>query len=596
MNSKVTYLLYGVCFGLCLVNILLLLDSPTKGYELSIYQSTPNIVWVLFCINYIICLSLIIKDTIKQPQNKSWVLGVGILVLNGIIVLLIPVLRDYYAIGSDTLMHIGSIKDLSHLIRNHMNIYPMLHVFPTILVWLGVSPELSAHLSPVFWYLIYIISFYYLVKLIFTDKRTIIVAVVLSTFLYIPQGIGITGTLIGACTLPIILIVIIKLSKNFNWKWVVALIGLMWFISILHPLALEVLCIALVLSVFILKQNRWKIALLTIFSIGFAVFWYAYWYEINIVLVIINDVFKSSFIDNHPLSQSIYTAPIEAIPAETSMADIIKTDTMSNFFSGIQNTQLIGNNNPIVLIIKRYISEIVISGLSIFGIVIVIKDYIKNYNIDRVLIYLGILFIILNLMWVAGWYLHLGSYDMVLSRMMYWVMPLAIIFASILIVRLLQYKRKFVYAIATLIICVACYSVFNLYPSPFTGVPNTQTTHQQIKGIKWIVENGDKNVPVYHFNYNRLSRYCCSIYGMQWIYENQRYYWRLSEINNSFNYNEYSKLGDVYKKPIYMVITKLDRYLPRWDIDKLYLIEKDPSASLIYKDSDEIEIWYIGKE
>jgi hypothetical protein len=142
---------------------------------------------------------------------------------------------------------------------------------------------------------------------------------------------------------------------------------------------------------------------------------------------------------------------------------------------------------------------------------------------------------------------------------------------------------------------MALFGMFNRYLSEFVGAENTQVTQQQIQGIKFLVEIGNPETYLVHLNGLRTSRYVASLYGAEWARIKRKYYWiQKMEGWNNFNYNKYKTLGDAYDEDIYLVVTKQDKTLPRWEKDKLSKINNDPTATLLYKDGEEFEAWFVN--
>jgi hypothetical protein len=226
------------------IAVVLAHNSQTTGYEVSIYSSTPLSVWVLIVLNTIISIVLLMLEARKE-SGKRWFFPLGILVINGIIVLSMSVIRGYYAIGSDTLMHIGYVRDLANGIISSQNVYPGLHIIPAGLVKIGILPEIAVSLSPAIWYLIYISSCYGLAVTLWQSHGRIVIATMFCSLLFIPNAVGLTGTSIGVLILPLVLLVIIKLWRSFDVKHILLFIIIMivMWVKVLLPMKFVKTCL-----------------------------------------------------------------------------------------------------------------------------------------------------------------------------------------------------------------------------------------------------------------------------------------------------------------------------------------------------------------
>lgn len=578
------------------VALLVAVASPANGYEISIYSSTPLAVWTFLILSTILCGFLIMKEASQDKTNSRWLYAFGILIANGIIILLMSVLRNYYTIGGDTLMHIGYVEDLSNGIISAQNRYPMVHLIPTGLVMVGLSSSLATNLSPVFCYVIYVASFYGLARIIWTDNRKVIIATTLSAILLLPHGTGIAATLVGASMFPLTLLVLFKLRQDFKIKYIIAFLGFIIMVSLLHPLALEVAFIALIVACFVFAGNRWKLTALTILLLPMAIWWYGYWWNTDVPFVLIKDVTASIVPSNTlPATDVMLPTPSKVLPqviGETNGWTSVLPSMV-----GIQATETIGESNGLSLILRRYGSEILLGCLAILSLIIIAKKYIRRTDRNVWYVNFGSLFLILNLMWLVGWYLQLDVYNSALSRMINWVPTVSIVLVTPLLVKLLGSRKMrmlSLMAVAIVLVIISGYAIFNLYPSPITGVENKQVTHQEVKGIAWLIEKGEPSTPIVHLNSQRVSRYVAALYGVEWCRNNQIYYW-LHELNykKGFSYNNHLSIAEEYSEDVYLVVTKLDRMLPRWTKEKLYYLESDIAATLIYKDGDEFQVWYV---
>lgn len=592
MMSKNYLIPCTVCFALTMVAFLVALMNPAIGYEVSIYASTPLTVWVLIILSIVICVLLLVKEAISG-KGKRWLLPLGILVANGSLVLMMAMVRGYYSIDGDTLMHIGYVRDLVNGIISRQNVYPVLHVIPTLLNILGLPIPLATNLSSVVFYVVYVVTFYVLARMLWGDRRKVIIATTLSAMLFSPASIGLAGTLVGVAMLPLLLIILLRLKRNFNALNVVVLFVYMAVVSMMHPLALEVACIALVIICFLPTENRWKLIGLTVVLLPLVVWWYAYWYHIDSITILLGQAMRSisvAEVGNRTAMGINNVMPIVPITPEASSFSLLPS------MSGIEATQDVGNFSGLSVILRRYGAAMLLGGLAVVSLVL--SKCIKGFRQNDLLMYFGGMFVVLNIMWIAGWYLEVKMYELVLSRMLHWIPPLSIILTVPLLAYLIDLQKRrrlIVTAVSAILVVLSVGALFQLYPSPISGVSSPLATNQQTKGISWLVENGEEDVPIIYLHVRETSRIVAAIYGAERCVLNPKAYWVSEDLFNreGFSYNNKPSIGYGYPEDFYAVVIKLIKLLPTWEKDKLYLLKTDPAATLVYKDGDEIEIYYV---
>jgi len=587
---KVTCVILAILSGLA---GFIAVQSPAAGYEVSIYTSTPIAVWVLIIINIITCIALLINEASREGTDKRWLFPLGILVANGVIVLSLSVLRGYYTIGSDTLVHMGYVKDLSNGILSSQNNYPVIHIIPAILVRMGLSARTAANIVPALCYLTYVTSFYWLAKYIWKSNKKIIIATTLSTALLLNCGIGLKGVLVAVSIAPLTMLLVLRLRNEFTIRRGVAFLAILAVISYLHALALEVAIIALIVACIYSAQNRFRFILFT---------------AVALLMVFVLNVYLYELVPTLPSAGEVALLPAEGV-ASTPVGEAVNGGGFSlySFKELMETTQTAGDFGVLSLILRRYGSEILIGLLAIISLMVMASKYVRGLCRNKIYIYFGSLFIILNMLWVIGWGLQVwfwqsGLYNtyfriacaVVLVRLLYWIPFCSIIIATPLLAKLMSARKLRRSLMVIVIVVMSVSTLFNVYPSPIVGVVSSQITHQHVGSIVWLLENGNPDNKIIHLNTYRPNRFVAALYGVEWCWDNRIAYWFHGyEPPRDFSYNNSSSMGYEYPCDIYLIVTKMDKSFARWEKDKLHLLGSDPATTLIYKDGDEIEIWFV---
>lgn len=577
-----------LCMLLTALAVVVAVLHPAKGYELSIYESTPALFWILVVVSTVTSITLLVREAASPRDDNRWVFALIALMANSIAVISLSMLRGYFTVGGDTLMHIGYVRDLLNGVRSPVNYYPALHLLPAIMTKIGVPIEKAVSVTPVVSYLFYVVTFYILAKFVWNNRGVTILATTMSALLLLPHGIGLTATVQAASLFPVTLLAVLGVQRNIGGRRVLLPVLLLLLVSVVvaytHALAVEALVVVAATSV-LMRHNRQKMAIVAVAVLVCASWWGVQWYGFNPVAdedQAIHVSLNGAAHDEAPTASDSVTSPA-TLPATASSAVSL---------SGMKATQTVGDDSGLSILLRRFGCEIALGFLAMLSLLFVVRR--TGYGM-----YLGGVFLAINLLWVLGWCIQVEYYDAFLTRLLYWVPPLSVLLVAPLLGKLLdsdKHRILSVIAVTALLSAFAVWGIFRIYPSPITGVCNTQITEQEVRGINWLVDNGDPDIYIDHLNRQRISRFMALRYGALWLYGNRSNYWLAKyepAIIGYFSYNDHQSIGEWYDEDVYLVVTKQDRLLPRWDSDRLYLLENDPAATLIYSESDEIGIWYV---
>lgn len=158
--------------------------NPATGYEVSIYNSTPDLFWVG------IGLSLV-TGIVALVLSKSWIQWVGGLVLSSLSILSIvglPLIRGYFFYGlSDSVRHLGAVRKLVSGETGFSSVlYPGSYTFSGFLTALSGSPIEQSMLFVMFFMMVLYVVFVALcVRTILPHGRAVAIAT-LSALLFLP--------------------------------------------------------------------------------------------------------------------------------------------------------------------------------------------------------------------------------------------------------------------------------------------------------------------------------------------------------------------------------------------------------------------------
>jgi hypothetical protein len=86
------------CFILIFFSSFIAYSHPARGYELSIYESTPTFVWIFLIFSITGGVTIIVHQVYTKAYKSSnfWLFGFLILILSRVSLLYIPFIRGYY--------------------------------------------------------------------------------------------------------------------------------------------------------------------------------------------------------------------------------------------------------------------------------------------------------------------------------------------------------------------------------------------------------------------------------------------------------------------------------------------------------------------
>lgn len=155
----------------CIASVILALvvahSSPAVGYELSIYSSTPALVWYLLLMSLVGGIGIAVHQlaTGKYAESRTHLVGFAVILLTVIAFLCLPNVRNYVSsTRADQLGHIGFVEDISRTGHVGANPYPIVHTLLsqvasiTGLSALQVVNLNTAFILPIFVLMIYLLA------------------------------------------------------------------------------------------------------------------------------------------------------------------------------------------------------------------------------------------------------------------------------------------------------------------------------------------------------------------------------------------------------------------------------------------------------
>lgn len=576
-----------VCFILISLSVFIAYTNPAKGYELSIYQSTPSLVWIFLIISIFGGVVLIVHQvyTREYENNSFWLFGFLILILSRMSLLYIPFIRGYYTWRGDNISHIGSLKDI--LFTGHIandNFYPITHILlAEIKSITGLSVELVANHSTALFSIFYVISIFLLATSTLKEKGGQLLSVAaIGCVLFDCQDVYIMPNGWSVRYLPLVFFFFFKSNKSWEYKLLLVITLIVY--PFFHVLSATVLVISLMIigsirSLFIIFGRK-NLSLNNILQS----------FPIIQVLIIVVILFPwiLSFRRFNPNIRLLYWSLITGQSSSVLGAMNIKLDKI-----GIHGVDFV------ILLIKQMGDNIIFLVLTSVAAIILLKNYKNNKELEKyqnLIILMGIT-IAIGFLYAAYLFNIIPGLGAIASaRLPTYLILLTPIFAGYSYQEFLIRKRAPIIASLSIILIMTAsiISIFSLYPSPYITRPNISVTQMDMDGFRWIISYKNEKIG-YTDIMSPPHRFIEGVLGTE---ESKRY--RSLKIPDHFNYPNCSTLGESYKEDRYAVITQMDKIIydtvwkivGRFNKEDFDRLDNDETVDKLYTNG-ESDIFYI---
>jgi len=573
-----------ISFFCILLSYIILYLNPAKGYELSIYKSTPIFVWIFLIISVICGTYIIINLAYYNDTNHSlWFLGFLILIFTRVTLLWIPYIRGYYSWRGDNISHIGYIKDI--LISGHVlvnNPYPITHIFVTTLIQiLGLPTEIIVNYSTALLSVFYVISIYLLSTSVLDSKREQLLSVAaISCVMFNGYDVYLMPNGWSLLYLPIVLYFCNKSFGNeHTFQYTFLLVVLLILYPFFHPLSsciiiLMLFVIGIIKYVRIYENRIVSKDIFTHFPLGLILL------EIVIMLpwVLSFQRFKISL---RILYQTITTG--SGPNAIADMGDKLDKINLHGF-------------ETINLILKIMGDEILYLTLTFICFIILIKKSpkIKNTNLMIVLIFIfsiGVVYFIYLVGIIPGLQ-TLGSSRLTAYLASFTPIPVGFVLNYILC------KKKNISGVLCIfiILTASTISISSLYQSPYILRPTPEITKMDINGASWLLDHKNPYIESTSIQ-NHLYLFANGILGVKNAKIISHY---PPIIPDHFNYSIHTYLGSSYQSDEYALITMYDsmiyetvwKVIGRFNSEDFKKLNNDLSVNKLYSNGED-HVYYI---
>lgn len=591
MPARPTYTILAI-FGflsLALLDIVVLF-FPARGYEISIYESTPIIVWLCVIFALFAGILIVIRHVFagNTDTHHFWLVGFLLIIVARFSLLYIPNFRGYFGWQGDHITHLGMIMDIVESGSVLNNYYPVTHIVLAETHLLTALPiDFLSLYSTAFFSVFYIIALFVLASTVFQNKKMQLLAIAAAggvffssyDLLLMPNGWSMF-------LIPFLLFLYFRSRNSLKYKVLTLLILVTY--PFFHPLStvmlIEMLVVIGVLGILFsslenrnsgLNTNFKHFPFLEVLLLScIFIFWVLQFsrFEINLMSIYTTII----------LGGSIPTDPLADMSEKLLKVDMGTIDFLLYTLKtmGSEAIYLLFTVLATILVFARYLKEKTFRGTGIFASFLIITYLIG-------IMYLGYLLNVFS---------FLESVDPVrFQAFAVLFTPLAVAFV---ISHLLEKKRHSIARVCVALILIASLlSIISIFPSPYILQPNREVTGMDMAGMDWILNTRDKDTGFVCIN-SPPTRYADAIMGKEQSSRIMK--WKYPNIPDHFGYDQHPSLGYCYAENQYAALTKMDRIMystvwesvGRFDDKDFDRLNADRSVNRIY-DNGETEVYYI---
>lgn len=603
-NNWVLKVIATVSYLAIAAAILVASNSPTDGYELSIYSATPLAFWLLLLVGIVGGIWMIVSQAFEDSQVAVVVI-VGPLVFANLAILSLPIIRGYFLYaGHDSLAHMGMGFDV--ILETHTdinNVYPAIHILiAQISQVCDVDPVVVGRYLPIFLNLLFTVVLTYLIgKASLLERGARLLVLSLSPLFFL-NSLHIMVYPQVLSFLLVLFLLYVRIEKNiyetFPGRMILVLV--LFAIPYSHPS--PALIVILLLLMIELADALYRRALGNQAS-----------KKMSANLAVIATITFFSWISSFVLFD------VKVRTLWSNLRDPFAAPQVQNLGSAIEGLSL---GDAASVLFKMYGDSIICLLLGAVGAVIVIqKVRLRQKGLHRIwmLTWVFLISIPVQLLVFAG------ARSQTVGRLLnlnfsVFLAPVLAAYAlhEVLGRRLFAIRIVVAKVIATLILmAIWMTSILGLYQSPWILQPGWQVTRMDIQGTDWFLERKDHALAFTAMGYPHGTQYASSIgYSAAFTREDiigsmrQHYYDIDQVLPQRFGYDRFVTLGESFHEDRYLIIGKrflmatanpklssrgmrvIPLFWPGFQPEDFAQLDEDPSLGKLYSNG-ELDIWRV---
>jgi len=589
-----------------LVLYIIVSTPPATGYELSIYDAYPSYLW-LFLIAAIACgICILVHQAFAGEKSNWWLAGLGIVIFCNAIFLTLPLFRGYALYGrTDTMPHLGFMKDILNTGHIGTNYYPMLHLLGVSLLDItGISVGTLVNLLFILFSSLYLINMYLLATVVArSHKQALLITAFACSLIFSFAHVNIHCAMLSAFMAPLLLYLYHRREQSSagQVQTVILLLLLGFFITFFHPVTTIFLIVMLLAFGLCQVLCRWVAnrkslpppsirvgkSYLGMSLIMFVVL-FTWYFSFTVIQHSFREVYEQLIYSSGP---SLIEYQLELL-TQAGLTFSQTAELWINRF-GAMLLYLFISLLVMLLVWKQSLSR---------------KDNLEvmefAYSIQLLVAFLFAAFYLFRLLSESG-PVRLSRFSLIIGTVLIGLVTYRLVDRNssrqATRWRFLSRKNLLIGFTILLILGVSTLSIFSVYNSPRVMAPNGQITRMDIVGTQWFIRYGDPGVNVSALEPGLGLEYLLvGTRGIPQLPKKQRGpppshfgYDRNNTVAETFEFNDIYIITDQFGRVVPMsfpenVRPKVHQYTEE-DFDRL---RNDPTVAQIYANG-EFEVWRV---
>jgi len=225
--------------AVALVFLFVAADTFATRYEIAVYDSYPTPFWFLLLGALFAGQVVVFESAGKNGRGRYWKFGFGLMLAANAVLLFLPAIRYGLYLRGDMLTFVGMIRDIGALGSiPESNYYPNVHLLAfTVSAVTGVKPAWVVNYLPPVASLLYIVSLYHLLNVMFNDEtKPLYVLPFGALLLYELENVLFTPSVFAFMLIPFIFCLLFRIYTNrsnrrFRALYVLTVVSLVFY----HP-------------------------------------------------------------------------------------------------------------------------------------------------------------------------------------------------------------------------------------------------------------------------------------------------------------------------------------------------------------------------
>lgn len=607
LRSKIIKTASIIFFLQIFAAIMLIAKNPIERYEICIYSSIPDIIWVLLPLAILGGIGIVVSQAAVSDENGKrywWQIGLLIIVMSNLVVVLLPYLRGYLFAGTgDHLSHIGYTIDILQTgTKTSSNVYPITHI---------ITSQLSSILGiPVYTMINFIGPLFFLSFILFTyllsreilPKTASIFATLASNVLYcyyynlvFPMGFAFITTVL-------FFYIYFRYCRYKSAEVMVILIITGILIVFFHP----VTAFSLIIALLFMESGKLIFNRVCLSGRGDR----SQVTQISLILPLLLFAALMLWIWEHFW---VWNSSVKSVTGWFHKEMLVESMTDKS----VEAFDLLGLDilGILELFVKMFGHYAIYAGLSLIAITAIAKRCLTSSNRNcREIFQYSIFFLPAMGIWITDYVRPLTTLSS--GRIVCLVTALFPPLVGLALYKIGGMERegddsslylwRNLRMLSIILILIMCFSIgiFSLYPSPLTLRSNWAASYEMYSSQKWLLEKGDSSVAVLGLGHTATYRYAHALWGAKISGRKAYPVQNLDEkIPDHFNYHlGYAMFSDSLEGDRYLLsrenyvvqlYTELYTEIARYSKEDFSRLNMDPSVIKLYS-NDGSQVYYIS--